>query len=120
VPLIASSHPLIHDPVERLVRLLAVLAVLLMPLGMAPAAAAAVHPQMAMDMPAGHCPEQAPGRDMKGGIAECTMACAGTLPATDLASNEPVPIARAPIQPTATQRLQGLHPDAATPPPKRS
>jgi hypothetical protein len=104
----------------RVWKLLMLVAVLLMPLGMAPATATVAHSQMAMDMPTGHCPDQAPHHDSKGGIAECTMACAGTLPAADLANTEPVPIARAPIQPAAAQRLQGLHPDPATPPPKRS
>ena len=105
---------------SRLWKLLMLVAVLLMPLGMAPASAAVAHPLMAMDMPMGHCPDQSPRHDAKGGIAECTMACAGTLPAADLADNEPLPIARAPVPPVAVQRLQGLHPDTATPPPKRS
>jgi hypothetical protein len=101
-------------------RILVLFAVLLMPFGMAPATVAAAHPLMAMDMPMGHCPDQAPRHDEKGGIADCTMACAGALPAADLAHKEPLLIECAPTQPTAAQRLQGLHPDTATPPPKRS
>jgi hypothetical protein len=104
----------------RVWKLLMLVAVLLMPFGMAPAAAAAAHPPMTMDIAKGHCPDQGSHHGANGGTAECTMACAGALPAADLADNEPLLIARAPIRPTAAQRLQGLHPDTATPPPKRS
>lgn len=103
-----------------LCRLIALFAVLLMPLGMQPAAAAMAHSPMAMDMPKGHCHDQGSHHDTKGGIAECMMACAGALPASDLANNEPSLIASAPIRSAATPRLDGLHPDTATPPPKRS
>jgi hypothetical protein len=102
-----------------LIKLLALFAVLLMPFGMAPAAAAA-HDSMAMNMPMGHCPEQAPKHDTKGGIAECTMACAGALPAAELATAGPPMIVCEPLQPAAVQQLHGLHPETATPPPKRS
>jgi hypothetical protein len=101
-------------------KLLVLLAVLLLPLGMAPATAAASHQHMAMDMPMGHSHDQGSQHDMKGGIAECTMACAGALPAADLASHAPLLIAREPVQAAAAQRLDGLDPETATPPPKRS
>jgi hypothetical protein len=102
-------------------RLLLFFAVLLMPLGMAPGAAMPVaHSSMAMSMPTGHCPEQGSNHDMKGGIAECTMACAGALPAVDLVNHEPRLIVCRSVQPTAAQQLDGLHPETATPPPKRS
>jgi hypothetical protein len=103
-------------------KLVVLITVLLMPFGMTPAtaAAAAAHPQMTMDMAKGHCPDQGSHHDMKGGIAECTMACAGALPAADLANHEPLLILSESIQPMAAQRLFGLHPDTATPPPKRS
>jgi hypothetical protein len=104
----------------RVCKLLFLLAVLLMPFGMAPAAAGAGHHMVAADMPMGHCPNQDSGRHMKGGIAECTMACAGALPAVDLASQQPIrtisPVAATPL----TERLHGLHPDTETPPPKPS
>jgi hypothetical protein len=99
-------------------KLLLLLAVLLMPFGMAPAAAAAQHHPMATAM--GHCPDQQSRHEMKGGIAECTMACAGALPAAELAAEQAIPAAspRAAIPPAA--RLRGLNPDTATPPPKGS
>jgi hypothetical protein len=99
--------------------LLLLLALLLMPLGMQPAAAASTHHDMA-SMPMGHCPDQDSHHGIKGGIAECAMACAGALPAAELAAREPLLIAGDPIQPIAAHRLDGLHPDTVTPPPKRS
>lgn len=101
------------------VRFMVLVAVLLMPLGMTPAAAGP-HEPMAIDMTKGHCPGQSSHHEMKGGIAECTMACAGALPAADLANHEPLLMASEPIRPAAMHRLDGLHPDTATPPPKRS
>jgi len=103
-----------------LAKLLTLIAVLLMPLGMAPTAASVPHQPMAMDMQMGHCPNQGSHHDMKSGIAECTMACAGALPAADLDRHQPRLIVCEPIQAVAAQRLHGLHPDPATPPPKRS
>jgi hypothetical protein len=101
-------------------KLVVLITVLLMPFGMAPATAAASHPQMTMDMAKGHCPDQGSHHDMKGGIAECTMACAGALPAADLANHEPLLMVGATLQQTVARQLRGLHPDTATPPPKRS
>jgi hypothetical protein len=97
------------------------LAVLLMPFGMAPGAAMPVaHSSTAMGMPMGHCPEQGSHGDLKGGIAECTMACAGALPAVGQAV-EPAPsLVNVQAEPAAPAPLHGLHPDTATPPPKRS
>jgi hypothetical protein len=100
-------------------RSILLIAVLLMPLGMAPAAAVPHH-AMAMDMPMGHCPDQGPHHDMKGGIAECTMACAGALPAADLADHQPLLITSEPVLLTTADALDGLHPETATPPPKHS
>jgi hypothetical protein len=108
-----------HPVRIMLARFALLIAVLLMPFGMAPAAAAPKH-AMAMGMPMGHCPDQSPHHDMKGGIAECTMACAGALPAADLADHQPLLITSKPIVFTAAQRLDGLHPETATPPPKHS
>jgi hypothetical protein len=46
------------------------------------------------------------------------MACAAALPAIDHQMNEQDLIAREPVQPVAVRCLDGLHPEAATPPPK--
>ena len=101
-------------------RLMVLVAVLLMPLGMSPAAAAPVHHEMAAGMPMGHCPDQAPGHDKKSGFGECTMACAAALPAIE------APAAGLPIIPpelprlASIGRLHGLHPETAIPPPRAS
>jgi hypothetical protein len=95
------------------------LAVLLMPLAMIPAAAAPAHHEIA-SMQMGHCPDQAPRHDMKGGIAECTMACAGALPAADLAAHDPPAVISERLIRMSAHRLQGLHPESEPPPPKPS
>jgi len=102
-------------------RLLILLAVLLMPLGMsaAPAAAHSVHSMTAADMPMQHCPDRGQ-KHSKAAFAECTMACSAALPAADLARNEPLIIATIPHALIMTERLHGLHPETATPPPKDS
>jgi hypothetical protein len=102
-----------------LAKLLLLVAVVLMPLGMGPAAAAtAAHEMRHAAMPMGHCPESGSNHHDKGGIAECTMACAGALPAVDFAHHEPLMIARQLMQPVAALQLDGLHPETAVPPPK--
>jgi hypothetical protein len=104
-----------------LAKLLLLMAVLLMPLGMSGAKAA----QTARDAPRammamGHCPDGAPSHHDRNGIAECTMACAGVLPAVDSAHDPSRMMAEEPIQPTIARQLRGLHPETATPPPKPS
>jgi hypothetical protein len=103
-------------------KLLALLAVLVMPLGMTPAAAVPAHHAIASQtMPVGHCPDQdSSHHQMKGGIAECTMACAAALPAAELARHDAVTIMGLPAEPAIALRLHGLHPETATPPPKRA
>lgn len=98
-------------------KLLALIAVLLIPLGMAPAAASPVHGHVAMPME--HCPDQAP-KQTHGTSAECTMACAGALPAVAASHMAPPLFAERLAQPAPTARLHGLHPETATPPPRRS
>jgi hypothetical protein len=99
-------------------RLLLVVAMLLMPLGMTPATGADVHRPHAMaGMPMGHCDRDSPKHAAKG-FAECTMACSAALPAMDFAPEAPPMIVCGPVRPGAAAILHGLHPDAATPPPK--
>jgi hypothetical protein len=105
--------------VASLAKLLTLIAVLLMPLGMMAAPAAAM-PHHSASMPMQHCPDQAPAHGMKAGFAECTMACASALPAVESGSDEPVVIVPEAAVAVAVQSLHGLHPDTATPPPKRS
>ena len=99
-------------------RLLVLLALLMMPLGMAPTPASAPNHQMMAGMPMGHCPDQAPSRDSKSAFGECTMACAAALPAIDHQMDEQDLIVREPVRSVPVQRLHGLHPETATPPPK--
>src|SRR3954463_6301517 len=99
-------------------RLILLLAMLMMPLGMT-GAVAAPNASAAVDMMAGHCPDQQREHD-KGGIADCTMACAAALPAAncmaDAARIRPVTL----IETVQPHRLHGLHPETATPPPRAS
>ena len=105
--------------VRPIAKLLALLALLLMPFGMQPAAAAPAAPDHAA-MPMQHCPEPAPAHDMSGGIVGCTMACSAAVPADDLPAAEPAGLASVRPEPVAAPDLRGLHPDTATPPPRRA
>jgi len=102
----------------RLVRLIAVLAVLLMPLGMQQAAAAPSETHHA-SMPMQHCPEQG-SKHEKGAFVECTMACSAALPALDQPQQASIPIACERVRPSLARHLSDLHPEIATPPPKVS
>jgi len=101
-------------------RLFFLLAVLLMPLGMATAAAPAHHDQPAASMSMEHCPDRAPKHDMQGALDACTMACSAALPAADLSQSVTVPLPYVPVARAIFASLHGIHPDTATPPPKLS
>ena len=103
----------------RIANLLVLIAVLLMPLGMQPAPAAPVV-HHASAMPTQHCPDQPSKHDGKGTLAECTMVCSSALPAADLPRPQPLLLACSPEISGLTEILRGLHPETATPPPKRS
>jgi hypothetical protein len=103
-----------------LTKLLLLLAMLLMPFGMAAAPASTAHHASAMDMPMGHCPDGDSSHHSKAGIAECTMACAAALPAVGSVHDQVQFVASSPAAPRAAQRLNSLHPETATPPPKDS
>ena len=98
-------------------KLLLMLAVLLMPLGMTPAASA----QGSHDRPMaamGHCDQQAPAHQSTHGFAQCTMACSAALPAFAASTEELPPVVRLPAPPAVAQVLRGLPPETATPPPR--
>ena len=108
---------------SRLFSLLAMFALLLMPLAMAGqghAVAAAPHGEMA-SAEAGHCADMEGKGDRKhqGGssAAECLMACAA-LPA----AGAPMAAEQIVLRPTPVAALQpaivGLSPEAETPPPR--
>jgi hypothetical protein len=100
-------------------KLLLLAALLLMPFGMT-AAPAAAHAAPSASMPMKHCPDQAPSDLGKAGIPQCTMVCSAALPAANASADEPHILACLPEQPARADVLRGLHPETATPPPKRS
>ena len=102
-----------------LLRLVAILAVLIAPLGM-PAAAAGPVAHHSASMPMQHCPDQSPAQSGKAGFAECTMACSAALPAAEPTQGELTLMPCAPVEADPVAQLHGLHPDTATPPPKLS
>jgi hypothetical protein len=71
-------------------------------------------------MPMQHCPEQSSKQTTKTAFNECTMACSAALPAADAVPAEGPLITCVPVDCPLVQRLSGLQPDTATPPPKRS
>jgi len=100
-------------------RLLAILAVMFMPFGMAAAPAAPMeHQQMAMPMQ--HCPEPNSSRHSSGALADCTMACASALPATHLEIAAAHPASRFLPQAAPIAALSEIQLEIATPPPRRS
>ena len=101
-------------------RLLLIVAILLMPFGMAPAAATVAHNTPAAGMAMDQCDRQGSSHDRKGGVAECMMVCAAALPASYNGSPRPPLVICEPVRPASAAPLHGLHPDTATPPPKRS
>ena len=104
-----------------LCRMLALVAVLLMPFGMTAAAEASSSSHHAMaGMPMGHCPDQESQPESKAGIAACTMACSAALPAIEPAQPQRDHVEQLPAEAETVHALAGLHPDAADPPPKRA
>lgn len=101
-------------------RLLALVAVLLLPFGMAAAPAAAHHAQMAATMPMQHCPDGTPGKNSKPALTECTMACSSALPAVELAPLDLQSLSRSVACPAVTATLTGITLEIATPPPRLS
>lgn len=101
-------------------KLLVLIAVLIMPFGMSAAPASNAHHAPATSMPMGHCPDQGSRHDSKGGIAECTMACAAALPAAVRPPDYRLKLVPELTFAVASPSLHGLHPDTATPPPKLS
>lgn len=107
--------------VRRLAQLLVLLAVLLMPLTMsaAPAAArgdATMAGAMAMD----HCPDEGSSPDLSTGIAGCSMACAAAFPAFGAAVGEHGPTGTAPRGIENPRALAGVNPESTDPPPRFS
>jgi hypothetical protein len=101
-------------------RLLAVVALVLMPLGMAGAPAIAqAMPADHAAMPMGHCEEQ-PSKDKAPAPSkmDCTAMCTA-LPATDTPLPAPVMRLVALRSATLAAPFDGIEPEIATPPPRR-
>ena len=102
-------------------RLLVLRAVLLMPLGMQSAAASAAahgHHAMMAGTPMGHCPDQSSDHQHNNGLATCSMVCASTLPAQELARDDTLLRDHQLVAPVPAQTLHGILLEIATPPPK--
>ena len=99
-------------------KLLALVAMLFMPLGMSGAQAAAQAHAPAAGMPAEHCPDQGSDQNGKARMTECTMACAAALPAFDAPAGKQLMFVSNTASTTAVDSLHGLEPEIATPPPK--
>lgn len=107
---------------DRLIRILAAFAMLLMPLAMAggvPAAAAAAPHHAAAAASEGHCSQS--GEDdqdrRQGAAAHCTMACAA-LPAWQAPLPAATPAPRPSVFAGTLLPVSGLAPEAETPPPR--
>ena len=99
-------------------KLLVLLAVLIMPLGMATAGTGTPAPDHSAAMDMSHCTESAPPTDVEPGIAACNMVCAAALPA--IAPRAPEPrMAAAPAQPPLALDIPAeILLETATPPPR--
>jgi hypothetical protein len=98
-------------------RLLALVAVLLMPFGMSAAPAASMPHQMsAMSMQ--HCPQPASGPASKGVLGDCTMACSAALPAAYIGLAVLHPFSPLLPPPSLFRPLPGIELEIATPPPR--
>jgi hypothetical protein len=121
VRLSLPSQALNRSAMTAVVRLLSLLALLLMPFGMAvaPAEAAGHHGAMAA-MPMDHCPDRPSKGDDQGTVADCAMPCSAALPAADLSPADSGPAQRASAESSAETALAGIEMEIATPPPKLS
>ena len=105
--------------VAAALRLFTLLAMLMMPFGMAAAEAApAGQHHSASGAQTEHCPENQPGGDLPGAVADCAMPCSSALPAADVTPVKPEPPVRGPSEPRLQVALAGIELEIATPPPK--
>ena len=109
-----------RDLMRRLFEILTLVAVLLLPLGMSAAPAAAQQQNHSASMPVQHCPEQAPRQHGKLGFVPCTMVCSAALPALGSPRHQTPMTACGPKLSSTVHQLHGLHPETATPPPRHS
>lgn len=100
-----------------ILRLLALLAMVLMPFGMAAAPAAPAqshHSSAGME----HCPDESSTMDLAGGPGGCAMPCSAALPAGDAGPIDSPSLARSLVDAGRPPALAGLVLEIATPPPR--
>jgi hypothetical protein len=100
-----------------LLRLLTMLALVLMPIGMTSAPAAASPVPASHHMTAGHCDEQPEQNQAPASKMDCAAMCTA-LPATDSAAPNPVLMPKAPRTVAVATPFDGIILEIATPPPK--
>jgi hypothetical protein len=104
-------------PAAFLMKILAVLGLLLMPMGMAGGASAMPHHQ-ASAAGSGACDEApAPHAPTPAKSADCAMACSA-LPTDAPRPVEKPQLASVPERPAASAAIDGIQPEAAIPPPR--
>jgi hypothetical protein len=105
-------------PMSAAIRLLALIALVLMPLGMAPGHAMAHHAPHAAQP--GHCDDRSnPDRPPAPRAVDCVAACTA-LPANEASCPTPRLPPEAPGPIALAERFVGIVPEIATPPPKIS
>ena len=102
-----------------LARLLALLAFVLMPMGMSSAPAAGSSHAMQMAGMSGCDEHPAPPQDEARHGMDCAAACSMMVPQVT-ALDDPVALHPLPADWPAIAAVLGLHPEAATPPPRRA
>lgn len=101
-----------------LLRLLTLLALVVMPIGMATAPAAASPVPASHHMMGGHCDEQPDQDQAPASKMDCAAMCTA-LPATDSAAPTPVLKPKAPRTIAVATRFHGIILEIATPPPRQ-
>jgi hypothetical protein len=100
-----------------ILRMLVLASLMLMPFGMGAAPAASMHHQQ---MTMQHCPQPDSRSHSTRALADCTMACASALPATDLQIADAHPLSKFTPRPALVAALPGIELEIATPPPRQS
>ncbi|MBA3834330.1 MAG: hypothetical protein H0X53_00500 [Sphingomonas sp.] len=104
---------------RHLLRLLTMVAVLMVPFGMAaaPAAPSGGH-TMSASTATEHCPESNPAEALGDGPADCAMPCSAAVPADAVAAVKSNSIVQAAAERRFEGALAGILLEIATPPPK--
>jgi hypothetical protein len=106
---------------SRLLRFLAMIAMLLMPFGMAAAPAAPdIGHHASASMAGEHCPEAPDEQDAGGSVSGCAMPCSAALPAGDETRVDSHPSIPAPLISWLSPAFSSVELEIATPPPKLS